>query len=188
MHRRGYTLFCLFVASHDSHAPFTTGDPSAYNAEALTIPPYWLDTPKLRSELVKYYAEVSNFDRLVGLIRQELETRGLWENTIFIVCSEQGTQLPFAKWTCYDNGLHAGLIAHWAGVTKPGSFADELISIADITPTLVAAAGGLLKAGDCDGRSFLPFLKGGTQAGRTYVYGAFTNCNIIDNRDRIYPI
>lgn len=180
--------FCLFIASNDSHAPFTTGDRSAYDAESLMIPPYWLDTPVLRQELVKYYAEVSNFDQLVGQMRDELEQRGLWDNTIFMVSSEQGTQLPFAKWTCYDNGQHSGLVAHWAGVTQPGSVAKELLSIADITPTLVEAAGGKLKPNDCDGQSFLKTLNGKPQVLHPYVYGAFSNCNIIGSRDRIFPV
>ena len=180
--------FCLFIASNDSHAPYTTGDPSAYDAQSLTIPPYWLDTPALRQELVKYYAEITNFDRLVGRMREALEERGLWDNTIFMVCSEQGAALPFAKWTCYDNGLRSGLIARWAGLTRPGSVADELVSIADITPTLVEAAGGKLKPGDCDGKSFLETLEGKEQVLHPYVFGAFTNCNIIGSKDRIYPI
>jgi uncharacterized sulfatase len=180
--------FCLFIASSDSHAPFTTGDRSAYDALTLTIPPYWLDTPALRRELVKYYAEVSNFDQLVGRMRKELENRGLWDNTIFMVNSEQGTQLPFAKWTCYDNGLRSGLVARWTGVTRPGSVAEELVSIADITPTLVEAAGGRLKPGDCDGKSFLQTLQGKPQVLHSHVFGAFTNCNILGSRERIYPI
>ncbi len=60
--------FCLFIASNDGHGPYTTGDSSAYDADKLTIPPYWLDTPKLRDGLVKYYAEITNFDSLVGNI------------------------------------------------------------------------------------------------------------------------
>ena len=180
--------FCLFIASNDSHAPFTTGDRTAYEAKSLTIPPYWLDTPELRKELVKYYAEVSNFDKLVGQMRVQLEKRGLWDNTIFMVCSEQGTQLPFAKWTCYDNGLRTGLVARWAGVTKPGSVAEELLSMADITPMLVEAAGGSLQPGDCDGKSFLKTLAGKTQVLHPYVFGAFSNCNINGSRERIYPI
>ena len=46
--------FCLFIGSHDSHAPFTTGDTSAYDAKKLTVPPYWVDTPQLTEEMVKY--------------------------------------------------------------------------------------------------------------------------------------
>ncbi len=180
--------FCIFIASHDGHGPYTTGDPSAYDADKLTIPPYWLDTPELRAQLPSYYAEITNFDKLVGQVRVELEARGLWDNTIFMVCSEQGTAFPFAKWTCFDNGLHTGLVAHWTGVTTPGSVVDELVSMADITPTLVEAAGGALDPGDCDGRSFLGMLRGEEQVLHDYVYGAFTNCNIIGNRDRVYPI
>ena len=181
--------FCLFIGSHDSHAPFTTGDTSAYDAKKLTVPPYWVDTPQLREEMVKYYAEITNFDNLVGMMRKELEKRKLWDNTIFMVCSEQGTQLPFAKWTCYDNGLRTGFIMRWAGVTRPGSAVKDLVSTADVTPTLVEAAGGILEPGACDGMSFLPLLRGKElEQPRKYVFGAFTNCRIIDNRERVYPI
>lgn len=180
--------FCLFIGSHDSHAPFTTGDPSVYDAQKITVPPYWIDTPELRAVMVQYYAEITNFDRLVGMMREELEKRNLWEKTIFMVCSEQGTQLPFAKWTCYDNGLHTGLVAHWPGLTKPGSVIDELVTTADITPTLVEGLGGKLKHGAVDGKSFINLLKGMDEYLHQYVYGAFTNCRIIDNRERIYPI
>ena len=181
--------FCLFIGSHDSHAPFTTGDTSAYDAKKLTVPPYWVDTPQLREEMVKYYAEITNFDNLVGMMRKELEKRKLWDNTIFMVCSEQGTQLPFAKWTCYDNGLRTGFVMRWAGVTRPGSVVKDLVSTADVTPTLVEAAGGTLEPGACDGMSFLPLLKGNKlEQPRNYVFGAFTNCRIIDNRERVYPI
>ena len=180
--------FCLFIASHDSHAPFTTGDQSAYNANKLTVPPYWVDTPELREEMVKYYAEVTNFDRLVGMVRAELENRNLWENTIFMVCSEQGTQLPFAKWTCYENGLHIGLVVHWPGLSKEASVVKELVSIADITPTLVEELGGDLKQGDCDGKNIAPLIRGIQGPVHQFVYGAFTNCRIVDNRERIFPI
>jgi len=105
-----------------------------------------------------------------------------------MVCSEQGTQLPFAKWTCYDNGLHTGLVAHWPGLSKPGSIIDNLVTTADITPTIVKGLGGKLEKGSIDGKSFINLLKGDEQPTHQYVYGAFTNCRIIDNRERIYPI
>ncbi len=180
--------FCLFIGSHDSHAPFTTGEPSAYDANKIKVPPYWVDTPELREEMVKYYAEITNFDLLVGMMRKELEKRNLWGNTIFMVCSEQGTQLPFAKWTCYDNGLHIGLVAHWPNRSKPGSVIKELISTADITPSLVNELGGKLHDDVVDGKSFIELLKGKNEPLHNYVYGAFTNCRIINNRERVYPI
>ncbi|MEC7799987.1 MAG: sulfatase [Verrucomicrobiota bacterium] len=180
--------FCLFIGSHDSHAPFTTGDPSVYDPKNIKVPTYWIDTPELREVMIQYYAEITNFDRLVGMMRKELEKRNLWKNTIFMVCSEQGTQLPFAKWTCYDNGLHTGLVAHWPNRLKPGSVIKELISTADITPSLVDELGGKLKDNSVDGKSFIELLKGNNETLHDYVYGAFTNFRIIDNRERIYPI
>jgi len=180
--------FCLFIASHDGHAPHTTGDASKYPPDKLTIPPYWLDTPQLREGLSKYYAEVTNFDALVGRTRQLLEDKGLLDNTVLVVCSEQGIQFPFAKWTCYDNGLHIGLVARFPRLVRAGSVADQLISLADVAPTFVELAGGSLKAPDCDGKSFVSVLKGEPGEINKYVYGAFTNCRIIDNRQRIYPI
>ncbi len=180
--------FCLFIGSHDSHAPFTTGNPSLYDPLKIQVPPYWVDTPELREVMVKYYAEISNFDSLVGMMRSELEKRNLWDDTIFMVCSEQGTQLPFAKWTCYDNGLHTGFVAHWPGCSKPGSVVSELVTTADITPTLVDGLGGKLKKGDCDGKSFLHLFQGNGEPIHDNVLGAFTNCRISNNRDRVYPI
>ena len=42
--------FCLFIGSHDSHAPFTTGDPSVYDPKKIKVPSYWIDTPELRDD------------------------------------------------------------------------------------------------------------------------------------------
>ena len=180
--------FCLFVASHDGHAPFTTGKAENYPADKLTVPPYWLDTPELREVLSLYYAEVSNFDALVGSIYSYLEKKTILDKTLFMVCTEQGSQLPFAKWTCFDNGLHTGFIARYPSLIKPKSLCHELVMTTDVTPTLVELAGGKLKPDDCDGKSFLPLLKGEQKTLQNYVFGAFSNRNIIDNRDRVYPI
>ena len=53
------------------------------------------------------------------MMRKELEKRKLWDETVFMVCSEQGAQLPFAKWTCYDNGLQHRFGDALAEVTDP---------------------------------------------------------------------
>jgi len=121
--------FCLFLASHDGHAPHTTGDASKYPPEKLTVPPYWLDTPELRAGLSRYYAEVTNFDALVGRTRELLENKGLLDDTVFIICTEQGIQFPFAKWTCFDNGLHMGLVVRYPKLVKAGSVADNTLVV-----------------------------------------------------------
>ena len=71
---------------------------------------------------------------------------------------------------------------------KPGSVIKELISTADITPSLVEELGGRLPDNSVDGKSFIRLLKDSSEPLHDYVYGAFTNCRIIDNRERVYPI
>ena len=180
--------FCLFIASHDGHAPHNAGDPTAYDADRLTIPPYYIDTAKMREVLVNYYAEVTNFDALVGQVRGVLEENGLADNTVIMVSTEQGSQFPFAKWTCYVNGQGTALIVHWPGVTEPGSVNNELVAIADVVPTLVDMAGGTLEAGTIDGKSFAPMLRGEKHVNHAYHFGAFSNLSIAQNRDRQFPI
>jgi uncharacterized sulfatase len=45
-----------------------------------------------------------------------------------------------------------------------------------------------LKDDAVDGKSFIELLKGNGEPLHEYVYGAFTNCRIIDNRERVYPV
>ncbi|NQZ56108.1 MAG: sulfatase-like hydrolase/transferase [Lentisphaeraceae bacterium] len=97
--------FCLFIASHDGHAPFTTGDVSQYDKDKLMIPPYWLDTPQLRKALVKYYAEITTFDKLLGNARDILEKKGLWKSTLFVVC-----RLSFAVSRAFSCHLPSGRV------------------------------------------------------------------------------
>ena len=180
--------FCLFIASNDGHYPLTTGDPSQYDAEKIKIPPYWKDTPELRADLVKHLAEITNLDALLGMMRGYLQEAGLEEDTVLVLCSEQGAQFPFAKWTCYDNGLHTGLVAACPGTIPAGTVGEQLMWIADITPTFVEAAGVGTEEGDFDGKSQWANWKGGKEKVHDFAYGAFSNKGIIDNRERVFPI
>lgn len=58
--------WCLLVASNQPHAPWNRGDTSAYDPDALTVPPYLVDTPELREGLSRYYAEITYMDAQVG--------------------------------------------------------------------------------------------------------------------------
>jgi N-sulfoglucosamine sulfohydrolase len=180
--------FCIFIASHDAHSPYTTGDRSLFDPGKLTIPPYWIDTPELRQALVPYYAEVNHFDAFAGQIRAFLDDSGLAKNTIFFVCTEQGSGFPFAKWTCFDNGLHTGLVAYGPGIVPKGHVFDELFWLCDLAPTMIEAAGGNIKKGFFDGRSQYTNLTGKPTKVHDFVIGQFSNKGIIDNRERIYPV
>src|SRR5690606_18262687 len=109
------TPFCLFACSNEPHTPYNKGDASRYPPDEVQIPPYYLDTPNLRKQFSKYLAEITYYDGQVGEILSLLERHNLADNTLVMVVSEQGSSFPFAKWTCYDNGLQSAMIVRLPG-------------------------------------------------------------------------
>jgi len=169
--------YCLAYTSHSPHCPWSAGDASKYDPDKITIPKFMIDTPETRKALCRYYAEVTSFDQEVGFCMEAVE-KGDKNNTIFIYTSEQGMQLPFAKWTCYDMGLHTGLVIRWPEKVRAGSTTDAMVQYVDMVPTLIDAAGGE-KRDDLDGSSFLQVLLGKKDEFNEYVYGVHTNKGII---------
>ncbi len=169
--------WCLVVTSNQPHTPWNRGDSSVYDAAALTLPPYLADTPTTREAMTKYYAEITYMDAQFGRVMQELENNGAAENTLVLFLTEQGSNFPFCKWTCYDSGLRATLIARWPGEVPVNTIRDTLIQYVDIVPTLIDLAGGESVAGDFDGRS-LAKIFGSDEEPHHYVFGIQTTRGI----------
>jgi uncharacterized sulfatase len=176
------TPFCLFLCSNEPHEPWDKGDSSQYEAADVILPPYFVDTPETREAMTRYLAEVTYYDDQVGQAMALLEKYNLAENTLVIVVSEQGSSMPFAKWTCYDSGLQSALIARWPNKIKAGSVSDALIEYVDILPTFVEAAGGT-PAPVLDGKSLLPVLFGEKMTHKEYVFGEMTTRGISNGSD-----
>lgn len=180
------TPFCLFACSNEPHSPWDKGDSTVYPPNKVKLPEYIGDTPKVRQDFSKYLAEVTYFDEQVGQIDALIKKHGLVENTMFIVVSEQGNGFPFAKWTCYGNGLQSAMLVRWPGKVKPGTVTDALVEYVDITPTFVEAAGGQPEP-KLEGKSLIPLLTGKTKVHKSFTYGLMTTRGII-NGTSVYPI
>ncbi len=166
--------YCLFIMSINPHAPWTLGDPSEFDADKLVLPPHWVDTKQVRLEFTKYLAEVRRLDNQVGDVMNLLKETGQDKNTILIFLGEQGPQFPGGKWTLWDNGQKSSMVVRWPGKVKPSTQTQALVQYEDITPTLVAIAGGKPVKG-LDGKSFLPVLSGKSATHRDYAYGIHNN-------------
>jgi uncharacterized sulfatase len=181
--------FVALVAPHEPHAAWTKGDRTPFPPARLQVPPYLVDTPEMRAALSAYYAEVAVLDAAVGRVLRLLEASGRAGTTLFLFCSEQGSGVPFAKWTLYDPGIRVAAIARWPGRIAPGTEIGALMQYADVLPTLLAAAGLATEVDTgCpdatgnrgfDGRSFLPALLGQTARGRDYAFAQHTTRGII---------
>lgn len=175
--------FCLVTALVVPHIPWTVGDPSHFNPEELKLPPYLADNKETRREFTKYLAEIEVLDQQVGETLALLDDLKIADNTIVVFTSEQGAQLPFCKWTNWNNGVHTGFVVRWPGKVESGVRTDALIQYNDVLPTLLDALGSDTNA-EFDGSSFLPVLLGEKDTHREYAY--FMHNNVPEGPS--YPI
>jgi uncharacterized sulfatase len=173
--------FCLMVASHEPHGPHKKG---GYKSGQIPVPPNKVDTPQTRQQLANYYTDIDLLDREVGGILGLLKKHNLEESTLFVYASDHGYHI-FAKWSCYDAGLHVPFIVRWPGKVKAETATDAMVSFVDVLPTFIEAAGGK-PPGDIDGRSFLPVLLRRKKKHHDAIFGAHTTRGIISGR--AYPI
>ncbi len=190
--------FFLMANAHDPHRPFHGNDaklngrdgitfppPSrVYNAEEVQVPGFLPALPEVRQEMAEYASSVRRCDDVVGRIIDALKDAGVYENTLILFLSDNGMAFPFSKSNCYLHSTRTPWIACWPGHIAPGTVDREhFISGIDCMPTLLLVAGAALPTG-MNGRSFLPLLQGGRDAGRDRV---FTQYHETWGRDR-YPM
>ncbi|MEM9718886.1 MAG: sulfatase [Bacteroidota bacterium] len=191
--------FFLVVTSNEPHVPWNRGNVELFPSNELTIPSYLVDCRETRKEMTKYLAEINAMDEELGKCMDIIgQSSKLKENTLFIFTSEQGSQFPFGKWTCYDHGLKTAFIVRWPRKVAPGSSNDALTQYIDVVPTLLEAAGidwknvqtgAVDEYGNAnfDGESFMDVLTGVSSTHRKYVFGIHTTRGILDGSES-YPI
>jgi arylsulfatase A-like enzyme len=97
-------------------------------------------------------AGMKQMDDCIGAVIQNLKDLGVYDNTIIIFTTDNGTETftwpdggftPFAdaKGSIYEGGFRAPAIVRWPGVVPPGSVINGIYSGLDWFPTLAIAAG-----------------------------------------------
>jgi len=130
------------------------------------VPRFLPDTPDVRGDLLDYYAEVQRFDGQIARLLDALEKTGEANNTIVVVTSDNGMPFPRAKANLYDAGTRMPLALRWPARVKAGTKVHAFVSLVDLAPTFLEAAGVSVPAG-VTGQSLLPLLTGGATAGPT---------------------
>ena len=113
-----------------------------------------------------YAAMVRSLDASVGRVMQELETRGLADDTIIVFTSDNGGERfsdnwPFSgmKTELLEGGIRVPTIVRWPERIRANTESVQVVSSIDWLPTLVAAAGARLEV-EVDGESVLGVLTG----------------------------
>jgi arylsulfatase A-like enzyme len=181
--------FCFWFGSSDPHRPYDLGSGAeqGMKAEDVVVPPYLPDTPEVRNDLLDYYAEVQRFDAAVARMLELLDRAGRLDNTIVVMTSDNGMPFPRCKTNLYDSGSRMPLAVRWGAKVKGGRKVDALVSLSDLCPTFLEAA-GLRPSADMTGRSILGLLTGTDDgAGRDHVFIERERHANVREGDRSYP-
>lgn len=141
--------------------------------------------PKAQGEKVlqddKHFGDMTAYmDKLIGRVDAKLTELGIRENTLVIFLGDNGTNRGISsrfkgrdykggKGSTAANGHHVPLIVSWPAAIKQGGVNKDLISCADILPTICSAA-GIAVPEDSDGVSFLQQLRGDKGTPRESIY------------------
>ncbi len=79
------------------------------------------------------------------------------DNTIVIVTSDHGMPFPRCKADCYDMSNHVPLVICWLARVPGERVVDDFVSLTDIAPTVLEAAGARIPAA-MTGRSLMGVL------------------------------
>ncbi len=165
--------WCFWYGATEPHRGYEPGSGAARGgkrpADIDRVPAYWPDNETVRGDLLDYAFEVEHVDRHLVRMLDELERRGLREDTLVIVTSDHGVPFPRAKGQAYPASNRVPLAVRWPrGIRRPGRAIDDFVDFTDVAPTLLDAAG--LKWADSGmapaaGRSWREIFQG-EKAGR----------------------
>ncbi len=159
--------FCFWFGSTDPHRPYVpgTGLKAGLDPSKVVVPPYWPDTPEVRSDILDYYFAVERYDRESGEILKMIEAAGQLDNTIVVMTGDNGWPFPRCKANLLDGGTQQALAVRWPARVKGGRNLNDFISLTDLAPTFLEAA-GLKPLPEMTGRSFLGLLTGAEKPGQ----------------------
>ena len=106
------------------------------------VPAYWPDHETVRHDMLDYALEVEHVDSHLGRMIDELDKRGLLNNTLIIVTSDHGMPFPRDKGYAYHDSNHVPLAACWpSGIKHPGRVIDDFVDFTDLAATVLDYAG-----------------------------------------------
>jgi hypothetical protein len=136
----------FWYGGHEPHRVYEYGSGVAKGGRKTSdidrVPDCWPDTEEVRNDILDYAFEVEHFDLHLGRMLAELEKRGLLENTLVVVTSDNGMPFPHCKGYAYNNSDHLPLAIMWPkGIANPGRVVDDYVSFIDSAPTFLEVAG-----------------------------------------------
>lgn len=162
--------FCYWFGSKYPHRPYEKGkgEENGIDPRKVEVPAFLPDNMETRIDISDYYFAVERMDHELQEALNVLKEAGELNNTLIIITSDNGMPFPRAKASLYDSGTHMPFIVMWGGKIRPGQISNELVSLTDIAPTFLDAA-GLDIPKNIHGKSLLPHLTEGMPLNREFI-------------------
>ncbi|MGH8547890.1 MAG: sulfatase family protein [Methylococcales bacterium] len=135
--------FSFWIGPVEPHRPFDKTAPNRFTdvSKLALIPPFLPPTDIVKIQLSRYLSEIEYFDSDLGNIIQVLKDHNVFENTIIVVTSDNGFEFSRGKPTIYEFGVRVPLAIYWSKITSPSRTIEDFVSLSDIAPTFLEAAG-----------------------------------------------
>ncbi len=162
---RPFFLFLSYIEPHHQNHLDDYPPPVGYReryAGRYTPPDLAALGGSSQRHLAGYYGMVKRLDEALGRLNDALISTGLGENTILVYTSDHGCHFKTRN-SEYKRSCHEASIRVPTAVQGPGFDAGgrrrELVSLLDLPPTLLDAA-GIEVPDDMQGHSLMPLLRG----------------------------
>jgi arylsulfatase A-like enzyme len=145
--------FFAFLNVFDAHEPYAPDAPYDLQFALREPPTRRLEVGRRHSQEElqglrdAYDGAIASLDAQLGRMLDELQRRGVLENTIVVVTSDHGEEFGEHGHVSHGNGLHfpalhIPLLVWWPrGGVPAGRVVAEAVSLADVPATIVALAG-----------------------------------------------
>ena len=111
------------------------------DASQVLLPPYYPSHPVIINDWVRYLNSVMKMDEEVGEILDQIEREGITDNSIVIFITDHGVSHLRSKQYLYEEGIKIPMVMKWPGQIEPGTVRDDMVSVIDLTATILGAAG-----------------------------------------------
>jgi uncharacterized sulfatase len=142
-----FFLFLSYIEPHhqNDHNRYEGPEGSKERFADFEVPGDLVDTEgDWRENYPDYLGCINSLDHNFGRIRDQLEEMGIADNTLIVVTSDHGshfrTRNSEYKRACHEGCVRVPMILYGPGF-EGGQVVDELASLIDLPPTLLAAAG-----------------------------------------------
>jgi N-sulfoglucosamine sulfohydrolase len=152
--------FCFWMGTREPHRPYDEGSGvrGGQSLDDVKLPGFLPAVEEIQSDFLDYYNEIEWHDAHLVRALEFLEAQGELDNTLVVVTSDNGMQIPRGITCLHDYGVRVPLAIRWGNVIEQPRVYDEFVNLIDLAPTFYRIA-GVNPPESVTGRNLVPLLE-----------------------------